>query len=167
MNVDFSKILIANDYQYHSMVVDRASRRDRLGEILEKLLLPLPDIRTLPSVEARLIIAFRLAVVASKHQYDCEENLADRLGGRRAATRLMILAETIGSAWPEPFQIGRPCCSQTTPDEIWLIAAIRLAAGANRPAFDSLSCEMIGDGERERIYNDLHNFVAVYTGSRG
>ena len=114
-----------------------------MGAILEQLLKPLPDIRTMPSVEARLIIAFRLA------------------------TRILIMAETIGFAWAEPFQIGRPCCSQTTPDEIWLVAALRLAAGNNRPAFDSLSCEMLGDSERERIFNDLRNFVAAYTGSGG
>lgn len=138
-----------------------------MGEILEKLLLPLPDIRTLPSVEAKLIIAFRLAVVASQNSFDCLDHLSDRLGGRRAATRILILAETIGSAWQEPFQIGRPCSSLTTPDEIWLVAAIRLAAGENRPGFDSLSREMLGDCERERIYQDLSNFVAAYTGPKG
>ncbi|NCN84249.1 MAG: hypothetical protein GW808_05480 [Sphingomonadales bacterium] len=137
-----------------------------MGEILEKLLVPLPDIRTMPAVEARLIIAFRLAVVAIKNDYDCAEQLSDRLGGKLAATRILILAETLGFAWPEPFQIGRPCCSQVTPDEIWLVAAIRMAAGGNRPAFDSLTCEMIGDDERERIFNDLRNFVAAYSGSR-
>lgn len=135
-----------------------------MGEILEKLLLPLPDIRTLPSVEAKLIIAFRLAVIASQNDYDGHIQLSDRLGGDLAATRILILAETIGFTWSEPFQIGRPCCSQTTPDEIWLIAALRLAAGENRPAFDSLSYEMLGDSERERIYNDLRNFVAAYVG---
>ncbi|WP_417592466.1 hypothetical protein [Parasphingorhabdus sp.] len=137
-----------------------------MDEIIEKLALSLPDIRTLPSVEARLIIAFRLAVVATRNAYDCFDHLSDRLGGRLAATRILILAETIGSAWPEPFQIGRPCCSQTTHDEIWLIASIRLAVCENRPGYDALCCDMIGDGERERIYNDLRNFVAVYTGPR-
>jgi len=138
-----------------------------LVEILEKLAMPLPDIRALPSVEARLIIAFRLAVAASQNDYDCRDQLSDRLGGNRAATRIMILAETIGFAWPEPFQIGRPCCSLTTPDEIWLIAAIRLAACENRPGCDGLSCEMIGGDARERIYNDLRGFVAAYSGTRG
>lgn len=138
-----------------------------MGETLEKLAMPLPDIRTLPSVEARLIIAFRLAVIASQHDYDCWDQLAQRLGGERAATRILIIAETIGFAWPEPFQIGRPCCSLTTPDEIWLIAAIRLAACENRPGFDSLSCEMIGGDARDRIYNDLRGFVATYAGSAG
>ena len=136
-------------------------------EILERLAMPLPDIRALPSVEARLIIAFRLAVAASQNDYDCRDQLSDRLGSNRAATRIMILAETIGFAWPEPFQIGRPCCSLTTPDEIWLIAAIRLAACENRPGFDGLSCEMIGGDARERIYNDLRGFVAAYSGTRG
>ncbi len=137
-----------------------------MGEILEKLMVPLPDIRLIPAVEARLIIAFRLAVVAYKNDYDCSEQLSDRLGGKLAAKRILILAETIGCAWPEPFQIGRPCGWQVTPDEMWLAASIRLAATGNRPAFDTLTCEMIGDDERERIYNDLRNFVAVYSGSR-
>lgn len=134
-----------------------------MGEILEKLLLPLPDIRTMPVVEAKLIIAFRLAVVATKNAYDGGEHLSERLGGKLAATRIMILAETIGFAWPDPFQIGRPCCSQVTPDEILLLAAMRMAAGDNRPGFDSLTFEMIGDSERDRIYTDLRNFVAAYT----
>ena len=138
-----------------------------MGEILEKLAMPLPDIRTLPSVEARLIIAFRLAVIASQNDFDCREQLSERLGSNRAATRILIMAETVGYAWPEPFQIGRPCCSRTTPDEIWLIAAIRLAACQNRPGFDALSCEMIGGDARERIYNDLRGFVATYAGTRG
>lgn len=138
-----------------------------MGAILEKLLMPLPDIRTMPAVEARLIIAFRLAIIGVQNDYDCAEHLSDRLGGKLAATRILILAETIGFAWAEPFQIGRPCCSRTTPDEIWLVAALRLAAGNNRPAFDSLSCEMLGDSERERIFTDLRNFVAAYNGSRG
>lgn len=142
-------------------------RRERLGEILEKLLVPLPDIRTMPAVEARLIIAFRLAVAAYKNDYDCGEQLSDRLGGKLAATRILILAETIGFAWSEPFQIGRPCCAQVTPDEMWLVASIRLAAGGNRPAFDALTCEMIGDDERERIFTDLCNFVAAYAGPAG
>ena len=137
-----------------------------MGEILEKLMVPLPDIRLIPAVEARLIIAFRLAVVAYKNDYDCSEQLSDRLGGKLAAKRILILAETIGCAWPEPFQIGRPCGWQVTPDEMWLAASIRLAATGNRPAFDTLTREMIGDDERERIYNDLRNFVAVYSGSR-
>ena len=136
----------------------RTARRKRLGAILEKLLMPLPDIRTMPAVEARLIIAFRLAIIGIQNHYECTDHLSDRLGGRLAATRILILAETIGFAWSEPFQIGR-----TTPDEIWLVAALRLAAGNNRPGFDSLSCEMLGDSERERIFNDLRNFIAAYT----
>lgn len=135
-----------------------------MSEILEKLLAPLPDIRDIPVVEAKLVIGFRLAVIASKSPCDCGDQLADRLGGTLAATRILILAETIGFAWPEPFQIGRPCCPQMSPDEIWLLAAVRMAAMGNRPAFDCLSCEMLGDSERERIYNDLRNFVAAYTG---
>ena len=111
-----------------------------MGEILEKLMVPLPDIRLIPAVEARLIIAFRLAVVAYKNDYDCSEQLSDRLGGKLAAKRILILAETIGCAWPEPFQIGRPCGWQVTPDEMWLAASIRLAATGNRPAFDTLTC---------------------------
>tara|TARA_R110002110_G_scaffold542_6_gene2081 strand:+ start:2215 stop:2700 length:486 start_codon:yes stop_codon:yes gene_type:complete len=157
------KITIANDYQYHIMGRIRTARRKRLGAILEKLLMPLPDIRTMPAVEARLIIAFRLAIIGIQNHYECTDHLSDRLGGRLAATRILILAETIGFAWSEPFQIGRPCCSRTTPDEIWLVAALRLAAGNNRPGFDSLSCEMLGDSERERIFNDLRNFIAAYT----
>ena len=88
-------------------------------EILEKLEMPLPDIRALPSVEARLIIAFRLAVAASQNDYDCRDQLSDRLGGNRTATRIMILAETIGhDPGRNLADRGHPSCRLRKPARI-------------------------------------------------
>lgn len=137
-------------------------RSPKLTAIYERLVMPSPDIRTLPAIEARLIIAMRVAVMARVHDLDCRERLSERLGSDLAATRMLILAETIGHAWPEPFQIARPCCSQTTPDETMLVAGIRLAASGNRPAYDALTGEMLGACERERIFTDLRHFAAAY-----
>ncbi|MEP3696636.1 MAG: hypothetical protein ABJM99_16855 [Parasphingorhabdus sp.] len=129
---------------------------------MEKLVVPMPDIRTLAGAEARIIISLRLAIVAHKTGQDCRERLDDRLGSRKATTRLLLIVETVGFAWPEAFKIGCPCSPQTTPDEILFLNMIRYAVAGNRPAYDALLCEMIDDSARERIFHDIQNFSAIY-----
>ena len=129
---------------------------------LANLGVPLPDLFSLPGAEARILLALRLAVSSHKQQVDARAELSCRLGSDRAMNRFLIIIETIGNAWPESFHVGRSCCPYTTPDEILLLQMIRLSAGGNRPAFDSLLCEMIGENERERIFGDLNCFIATY-----
>jgi hypothetical protein len=133
-----------------------------MGAILQKLVIPMPDIRTLPALEARIIMSLRLAIVAHKTDQDCRSRLAERLGSRLAATRLLIVVETVGFAWPESFKTGCPCSPETTPDEILFLNMIRLAAIGNLPAYNALICEMIDDSARERIFHDIRNFTAAY-----
>ena len=129
---------------------------------LQKLLTPLPDLMSLASAEARIIIGLRVAVMSQKAYRDARPFLRERLGSDLAASRFLILAETIGGAWPDSVKIGRACCPRTMPDEILLLNMLRYVAMGDRPGFDALICEMIGDCGRERIYTDMENFTAVY-----
>ncbi len=133
-----------------------------MGAILEKLAIPMPDIRTLVALEARIIITLRLAVTAHKTNQDCRQRLDKWLGSSMATTRFLLIDETVGFAWPEAFRIGCPCSSQTTPDEILFLNMVRHVATGNRPAYDALLCEMIEDSARQRIFHDIRNFSRVY-----
>ncbi len=132
---------------------------------LTKLITPLPDLMSLPSAEARIILALRVAVMSQKCYRDARPYLEDRLGSERAVSRFLILVEAIGGAWPESVTIARACCPHTMPDEILLLRMMRHAVDRNRPSFDALICEMIDPSSRDRIYLDMVNFAAVY-GSR-
>lgn len=127
-----------------------------------KLMAPLPDLMSLASAEARIVISLRVAVMSQKCYRDARPYLEDRLGSELAVSRFLIMVEAIGGAWPESVKIGRACCPHTMPDEILLLNMLRCAAQENRPAFDALICEMIAPCSRDRIYLDMSNFAAVY-----
>lgn len=129
---------------------------------LAKLVTPLPDLMSLPSTEARIIMALRVAVMSQKCYRDARPYLRDRLGSHLAMSRFLIVVEVIGGAWPESLTISRPCCPHTMPDEILLLNMLRHASAGNRPGFDALICEMIGPDNRNRIYLDMANFASVY-----
>lgn len=132
---------------------------------LAKLVTPLPDIMSLPSAEARFVIALRVAVMSQKSYRDARPYLLDRLGNERAVNRFLLLVEAIGGAWPEAVMIGRACCPHTMPDEILILSLLRCAKNDHRPGFDALICEMIGPCGRDRIYADMISFSLAYKAS--
>lgn len=129
---------------------------------IAKLQARLPDLLSLSGAEARILLALRHAVVCHKLGRNPRPGLEEKLGSGLAATRFLIVIETVGSAWPESFHIGRTCCPCTTPDEILLLQMTRLGGTGDRPAFDRLIMEMIGDSERNRIFIDISNFASAY-----
>lgn len=133
-----------------------------MGVMIDRLKIPMPDIRTLAAVEARIIMAFRLAIIAYRTDHEYRTRLHERLGSRLAATRLLIIVEMIGFAWPEPFQIGCPCSPNTTPDEILFLNMLRQAIAGNRRGFDSLLCEMLHEDARDRLFTDIRHFADAY-----
>ena len=130
---------------------------------LAKFSVPMPDLFSLPSDEARIVLALRLAVATNRQGIDARKAIGNRLGSSQAMIRFLIVMESIGCVWPEPFQIGRACCPTTTPDEILLLQMIRYAAAGNQPGYDNLLCEMIGDDGRQRVFGDIRNFIRVYS----
>lgn len=121
-----------------------------------------PDLRALPTAQARIAIATRVAVVFAKLERDPHPELEQRLGTMEAAVRFLNLMKEIGVAWPDPVYVNAPCCPRLSYDEMMVLDLISAAGESDREAFDSFLCEMIPAGERERIYRACERFVEVY-----
>jgi hypothetical protein len=104
-------------------------------------------------LEARLVVAMRIAIFAHKSGADPAPYVATRLGSAVLSNQLSLVVEAIGQAWPEPFAVSRPCCGRLSPDEGMFIGMLRAAMRGNRAAFDRQTCEMIGEDGRTLIYN--------------
>lgn len=104
-------------------------------------------------VEARLVVALRIAVFAHKSGTDPAPHVAARLGSTALSNQLSLVVEAMGQAWPEPFCVSRPCCERLSPDETMFVAMVRSAARGNRAAFDRQTREMLGEDARNLIYN--------------
>jgi len=104
-------------------------------------------------VEARLVVALRIAVFAHKSGTDPAPHVAARLGSTALSNQLSLVVEAMGQAWPEPFCVSRPCCARLSPDEAMFVGMVRSAARGNRAAFDRQTREMLGEDARNLIYN--------------
>ena len=104
-------------------------------------------------VEARLVVALRIAVFAHKSGTDPAPHVAARLGSTALSNQLSLVVEAMGQAWLEPFCVSRPCCARLSPDETMFVAMVRSAARGNRAAFDRQTREMLGEDARNLIYN--------------
>ncbi len=104
-------------------------------------------------VEARLVVALRIAVFAHKSGTDPAPHVAARLGSTALSNQLSLVVEAMGQAWPEPFSVSRPCSARLSPDETMFVAMVRSAARGNRAAFDRQTREMLGEDARNLIYN--------------
>lgn len=116
------------------------------------LLLPRRELAALAPSSARVARALRIWVILSKTGRCPIQAVADRIGSLRAAAHLHLLLEEIGAAWPEPFAVSPPCCGRLSHDEALVIDMIEIAGTGDRPAFDRLLCEMLPEGERERLF---------------
>ena len=104
-------------------------------------------------VEARLVVALRIAVFAHKSGTDPAPHVAARLGSTALSNQLSLVVEAMGQAWPDPFSVSRPCCGRLSPDEILFVGMVRSAMRGNRAAFDRQTREMLGEDARTLIYN--------------
>lgn len=104
-------------------------------------------------IEAKLVVALRIAVFAHKSGTNPAPHVAARLGSLVLSNQLSLVVEAIGQAWPEPFCVSRPCCGRLSPDEALFIAMFRCAMRGNRAAFDRQTREMLPEDARSLIYN--------------
>lgn len=133
--------------------------------IMDKIVGTKTNIQNMPLCEARLILALRVAVAAQKCGREPAPYVAERLGHPKLADSLSFVIAAVGDAWPENFQIGRPCCAQLTFDEAQFAIMFRMAALGNRPGFDSCLEEMLAEDSRNFIYARLRTFAAEYLGT--
>jgi hypothetical protein len=104
-------------------------------------------------IEARLIVALRIAVFAHKSGTNPAPHVAARLGSVALSNQLSLVVEAIGQAWPEPFCVSRPCCGRLSPDESMFVGMVRSAMRGNRAAFDRQTREMLPEDARTLLYN--------------
>jgi hypothetical protein len=116
------------------------------------------DVRELPFPIAHAVMAMRLCVVCHTFDRDPKDDLIQRLGSPLAAQKFHIAVEAIGTAWPEPFSVARPCCPKLSPDEATLVDMITAVRANNRADFDKATQEMLGCDARNTLYGALCAF---------
>lgn len=104
-------------------------------------------------VEAKLVVALRIAVFAHKSGNDPAPHVSARLGSVALSNQLSLVVEAMGQAWPEPFCVSRPCCGRLSPDETMFVGMVRSGMRGNRAAFDRQTSEMLAEDARTLIYN--------------
>ena len=112
----------------------------------------IPALATLAEPEARLVRGLRLWTAMRRSGHCPFEAVADRLGSRRAAAHLHLMLAKIAAAWPDPFAVAPLCWGRLSHDEQLLADMVRLGARRDRPGFDRLLGEMIGEESREQLY---------------
>jgi hypothetical protein len=111
------------------------------------------DLGSASVIEAKLVVALRIAVFAHKSGADPAPHVAARLGSVCLSNQLSLVLEAMGQAWPDPFSVSRPCCGRLSPDETMFVGMVRSAMRGNRASFDRQTCEMLGEDARTLIYN--------------
>ena len=111
------------------------------------------DLGSASLIEAKLVVALRIAVFAHKSGADPAPHVAARLGSIPLSNQLSLVLEAMGQAWPDPFSVSRPCCGRLSPDETLFVGMVRSAMRGNRAAFDRQTYEMLGEDARNLIYN--------------
>lgn len=111
------------------------------------------DLGSASLMEARLVVALRIAVFAHKSGADPAPHVAARLGSIALSNQLSLVLEAMGQSWPDPFSVSRPCCGRLSPDEILFVGMMRSAMRGNRASFDRQTREMLGEDARCLIYN--------------
>jgi hypothetical protein len=104
------------------------------------------------SRDARCILAARCWFVLKNARQDPLPRMRGYLASTTVATRFALIMDTVQQIWPYPFAIHRPCCGTASLDEALLTCAISHAVLQDRPAFDSLLHEMLGNESRQLLY---------------
>lgn len=121
--------------------------------MLMEFLTRAPELKSLPGDYLRVVRGMRFWVAAHRLGGCPVAALRGQLGSARAAAHLHLLLEEIGAAWPDPFAVSPPCCSQLSHDERTLAEMIGFASAGDRPGFDRLLCDLISADERERLFH--------------
>lgn len=107
----------------------------------------------MPASDARYILAARSWCLFRKSAIDPHDRLLSYLHSERRALRFSLFMETMTQVWPEPFGLHRPCCATPSIDEMVMVQALRWAELRNRPQFERLLLEMLGDDARDMLFS--------------
>ncbi len=129
----------------------------RTSEFIDTMIKP-RDVRLLPIPVMQAVMAMRLCVICHKVDRDPLDDLIPRFGSTIAARRFQVVFEVIGSAWPDPFMVSRPCCPMLGPDEMMFADMIAAASIQDRSMFDRITREMHNTDIRETLFTALSAF---------
>lgn len=106
----------------------------------------------MPACDARYILAARSWCLLRKSAIDPHFRLLTYLNSERRVLRFSLFMETVTQIWPEPFALYRPCCAIPSVDEMVMVQTLRWASVRNRPQFERLLYEMLGDAARDLLF---------------
>lgn len=106
----------------------------------------------MPASDARYILAARSWCLLRKSAMDPHGRLLNYLHSEQRAVRFSLFMETMTQIWPDPFGLHRPCCATPSVDEMVMVQALRWASLRNRPQFERLLHEMLGDDARDILF---------------
>ena len=122
-----------------------------------------PALAAMPAAQIRIIVALRLAILASQKKQDPAPCLARQLGDDAAAIYFTDIIETMSDCWPDPITVHRPCCRETSYDEILLIDLITAVVQGQTGPFHALLGEMIAPADRMQLYRNIERFFSRFT----
>lgn len=127
-----------------------------------KLIKATPMLSQIPSVQVRVIIAMRVAVMAHAQNQDVHSYLKQQIGGELAAKRFAHVMEAMGDCWPKPISVHRPCCANTSYDEMLMIDLITAVVQEDQQYFDGLLSEMLSSSERRKVHERISAFTSTF-----
>ena len=110
----------------------------------------------------RMLICLRLVASMNTNTHCVAGRLIEQLGDAPSVRRFMLVAHAIASVWPEPVSGCPPCCSVVTHDEYLVVQLFALTANDDRPGFDTLSQDFLGDAERSHLYVSMQHFLILH-----
>lgn len=133
------------------------------------VLLPWANLKTreqLDENEEKLLICLRLVAAMKSNAHCVAGRLVEQLGDAPTVRRFMLAAHAIASVWPEPVTVCPTCCSIVTHDEWLVLQLFGATADDNRPLFDALASDFMGDAERSHLYVSMQHFLILFEAER-
>lgn len=128
--------------------------------ILNRHFAPTPSLTELQEPQARLIRAFRLAVLFGKAGRCPIEQIAPMIGGVASAAHFVRVVQVMGAHWVEPIRIYRPCCPQSSPDEMLLLDLINAMVVRDGAGFRAFLSDLLPEDTIATIQSEIAAFVA-------
>ncbi len=110
----------------------------------------------------RMLTCLRLVASMKTNTHCVAGRLVEQLGDAPTVRRFMLVAHAIASVWPEPVSVCPPCCGVVTHDEYLVIQLFALTTNNDRPAFDEIARDFLGDAERAHLYVSMQHFLILH-----
>ncbi len=109
----------------------------------------------IPIFQARLIFAFRHAVICHALHKDPYDHLIRQYRSIAIAKKIVALTTQIQAIWPYNFMVMRPCCRVLSPDEATLCDGYACASARNFPAFATVTTDILPAKTARQLYTRM------------